>query len=141
VHKYPLAKEFVTIVPIHQSICSKNQIWKIDSATLQSLQLMINSVYMQLSIQSTPLLTASVNHLIRGHMFGASECLPTFDARTFPSVFTTSVVQELNGKIADFDVCCVDYPLRCMTHKADPEKWSFFQRKGLGAYSINSFLD
>jgi hypothetical protein len=36
-------------------------------------------------------------------MFGASECLPAFGARTFPTVTTTSVVQDLNEKIAGVD--------------------------------------
>jgi hypothetical protein len=31
-------------------------------------------------------------------MFGAPECLPAFFARTFSTVITTSVVQDLNKK-------------------------------------------
>jgi hypothetical protein len=30
-------------------------------------------------------------------MFGAPERLPAFDARTFPTVITTTVVQDLKG--------------------------------------------
>jgi hypothetical protein len=41
-------------------------------------------------------------------MCGAPELLPTFGARTFPSVITTSVVLDLNEIIFG-----VDYPLRC----------------------------
>jgi hypothetical protein len=33
-------------------------------------------------------------------MFGAAEHLPAFGARTFPTVITTSVVQDLNEKLA-----------------------------------------
>jgi hypothetical protein len=36
-------------------------------------------------------------------MFGASERLPALGARTFSAVITTSVVQDLNEKIADID--------------------------------------
>jgi hypothetical protein len=36
-------------------------------------------------------------------MCGASEPLPVFGARTFPTVITTSVVQGLNEKIAGVD--------------------------------------
>jgi hypothetical protein len=36
-------------------------------------------------------------------MFGAHERLPTFGARTFSTVITTSVVQDLNEKIAVVD--------------------------------------
>jgi hypothetical protein len=36
-------------------------------------------------------------------IFGAPERLPAFGARTFPTVFTTSVVQDLNEKIAGID--------------------------------------
>jgi hypothetical protein len=42
-------------------------------------------------------------------MFGTPERLPAFGVRTFPTVITTSVVQDLNGKVAG-----VDYPLRCI---------------------------
>jgi hypothetical protein len=40
-------------------------------------------------------------------MFGAPERLPAFGARTFSTVIATSVVQDLNEKIAGFD---------CMMH-------------------------
>jgi hypothetical protein len=36
-------------------------------------------------------------------MFGAPERLPAFGVRTFPTVITTSVVQDLNVKIAAVD--------------------------------------
>jgi hypothetical protein len=36
-------------------------------------------------------------------MFGAPERLPAFGARIFPTVITTSVVQDLNEKIAGVD--------------------------------------
>jgi hypothetical protein len=36
-------------------------------------------------------------------MLGAPERLPEFGARTFSNVLTTSVVQDLNGKIAGVD--------------------------------------
>jgi hypothetical protein len=36
-------------------------------------------------------------------MFGAPERLPTFGARTFVTVITASVVQDLNEKIAGVD--------------------------------------
>jgi hypothetical protein len=36
-------------------------------------------------------------------MFGAPDCLPAFGARTFSTVITTSVVQNLNEKIAGVD--------------------------------------
>jgi hypothetical protein len=36
-------------------------------------------------------------------MFGGPERLPAFGARTFPTVITTSVVQDLNEKIAGVD--------------------------------------
>jgi hypothetical protein len=36
-------------------------------------------------------------------MFGAPERLPVFGARTFPTVITTSEVQDLNEKIAGVD--------------------------------------
>jgi hypothetical protein len=36
-------------------------------------------------------------------MFGAPERLPAFGARTFPTVITTSVVQDFNDKIAAVD--------------------------------------
>jgi hypothetical protein len=36
-------------------------------------------------------------------MFGAPERLPAVGARTFSTVITTSVVQDLNEKIAGFD--------------------------------------
>jgi hypothetical protein len=36
-------------------------------------------------------------------MCGAPERLSVFGARTFPTVLTTSVVQDLNEKIAGFD--------------------------------------
>jgi hypothetical protein len=36
-------------------------------------------------------------------MFGALERLLAFGARTFPTVITTSVVQDLNEKIAGVD--------------------------------------
>jgi hypothetical protein len=40
-------------------------------------------------------------------MFGSPERLPAFGARTFSTVITTSVVQDLNEKIAgvDFMMC------------------------------------
>jgi hypothetical protein len=41
-------------------------------------------------------------------MCGAHKRLPAFGARTFATVITTSVVQDLKEKIAG-----VDYPLRC----------------------------
>jgi hypothetical protein len=41
-------------------------------------------------------------------MCGAPERLPAFGARTFSTVITTSVVQDLNEKISS-----VDYMLRC----------------------------
>jgi hypothetical protein len=41
-------------------------------------------------------------------MCGAPERLPVFGARTYSTVITTSVVQDLNEKIAG-----VDYMLRC----------------------------
>jgi hypothetical protein len=40
-------------------------------------------------------------------MCGAPERLSAFGARTFPTVITTSVVQDLNEKITDVD---------CMMH-------------------------
>jgi hypothetical protein len=43
-------------------------------------------------------------------MFDALILLPAFGARTFSTVITTSVVQDLNEKIAGR---CVDYPLHC----------------------------
>jgi hypothetical protein len=46
-------------------------------------------------------------------MFGAPERLPAFGARTFSTVITTFVVQDLNEKIAG-----VDYPLRCCTYRS-----------------------
>jgi hypothetical protein len=52
-------------------------------------------------------------------MCGAPECLPAFGARTFSTVITTSVVQDLNEKIA-----CVDYPLRC-TYRSRARKSMF----------------
>jgi hypothetical protein len=36
-------------------------------------------------------------------MFGTPEHLPAFGARTFSTVITTSVVQDLNEKIASVD--------------------------------------
>jgi hypothetical protein len=36
-------------------------------------------------------------------MCGAPERLSAFGARTFPTVITTSVVQDFNEKIADVD--------------------------------------
>jgi hypothetical protein len=42
-----------------------------------------------------------------------SERLPAFGALTFPSVITTSMVQDLNEKITALIVRCVDYLLRC----------------------------
>jgi hypothetical protein len=36
-------------------------------------------------------------------MFGAPERMPAFGARTFSTVITTSVVQELNEHIAGVD--------------------------------------
>jgi hypothetical protein len=36
-------------------------------------------------------------------MFDAPERLPAFGARTFPTVITTSMVQDLNEKIAGVD--------------------------------------
>jgi hypothetical protein len=36
-------------------------------------------------------------------MFGAPERLPAFGARTFTTVFTTSVIQDLNEKISGVD--------------------------------------
>jgi hypothetical protein len=36
-------------------------------------------------------------------MFGAPERLPAFGARTFPTVITTSIVQDFNEKIAGVD--------------------------------------
>jgi hypothetical protein len=36
-------------------------------------------------------------------MFGAPERLPVFGARTFSTVSTTSVVQDVNEKIAGVD--------------------------------------
>jgi hypothetical protein len=47
-------------------------------------------------------------------MFGAPECLPVFGARTFPTVITTSTVQNLNEKIAAVGVACfVAEPWSC----------------------------
>jgi hypothetical protein len=74
------------------------------SSTLQSTQWMIKAEYNQRSWQSTPLLTAWINHQIWGqYMCGAPERLSAFGGRTFPSVITTSVVQGLNEKIAGVD--------------------------------------
>jgi hypothetical protein len=36
-------------------------------------------------------------------MLGAPERLPAFGARTFPTVITTSLVQDLNEKTASVD--------------------------------------
>jgi hypothetical protein len=36
-------------------------------------------------------------------MCGAPECLPAFGARTFSSVITTSMIQDLKEKIAGVD--------------------------------------
>jgi hypothetical protein len=36
-------------------------------------------------------------------MFGAPKRLPAFGARTFSTVITTSMVQDLKEKIADID--------------------------------------
>jgi hypothetical protein len=46
-------------------------------------------------------------------MFVAHERLPAFGARTFSTVITTSMVQDLMKKSLPLIVCCVDYPLRC----------------------------
>jgi hypothetical protein len=80
-----------------------------DSATLQSMQWIINAAYIQCIIQSTPLYTAWINLQI----WGAPECLPTFGARTFPTVITASVVWELIKKMLALIVWCVDYMFRC----------------------------
>jgi hypothetical protein len=53
----------------------------LDSATLQSMQWIINAAYNQRSLQSTPLYTAWINHQIWGQfMFGTPERLPAFVA-------------------------------------------------------------
>jgi hypothetical protein len=36
-------------------------------------------------------------------MSGAPECLPVFGARTFSTVFTTSILQDFNEKVAEVD--------------------------------------
>jgi hypothetical protein len=80
--------------------------WESASATLQSTQWIINAAYNQrsLQVQSTPHYTAWINHQIRGqYLCGAPECLPAFGARTFSTVIMTSVVQDLNEKIAGID--------------------------------------
>jgi hypothetical protein len=75
-----------------------------DSATLQSTLWIINAPYNQRSLQSTPLLTAWINHQIWGqYMYGAPVRLSVFGARNFPTVITTSVVQDLKEKIAGVD--------------------------------------
>jgi hypothetical protein len=43
-------------------------------------------------------------------MFGTPKSLPAFGARTFSTVFTTSMVQDLNEKIAR-----VDCMMRCLS--------------------------
>jgi hypothetical protein len=68
-----------------------------NSATLQSTQWIINAAYDQRSLQSTPLFN------------------------TFPTVITTSVVQDLNEKSLALIVWCVDYTLRCTYHRRASE--------------------
>jgi hypothetical protein len=46
-------------------------------------------------------------------MCGAPERLPAFGARTFSTVIKTSVVQNINEKIAGVDCMMRYYPLRC----------------------------
>jgi hypothetical protein len=48
-------------------------------------------------------------------MLGAPERLPAFGARTFSAVITTTLVQDLNEKIADMDCMMrlLQYLLRC----------------------------
>jgi hypothetical protein len=74
----------------------------------------INAAYNQRIIQSTPLYTAWIKHQIWGqYMCSAPERLSAFGARTFSTVTTTSVVQDLNKKSLALIVWCVDYMLRC----------------------------
>jgi hypothetical protein len=69
------------------------------SATLQLTQWIINAAYSQRSLQSTPLLTAWINHQIWGqYMFGTPERLSAFGAHTFPTVITTSGVQDVDWR-------------------------------------------
>jgi hypothetical protein len=55
-------------------------------------------------------------------MCGAPERLPAFGARTFSTVITTSVVQDLNEKMLALIVCCVDYMLRCTYRSSTVKK-------------------
>jgi hypothetical protein len=85
-------------------ITTRPNIQYIDSATLQSTQWIINAAYNQRIIQSTPLYTAWINHKIWGqYVCGAPERLPSLGARTFSTIITTSVVQDLNEKISGVD--------------------------------------
>jgi hypothetical protein len=57
-------------------------------------------------------------------MFGAPERLQAFGVRTFSTVITTSVVQDLNDKLLALIVWCVDYQLYCTYRSssvAEPE--------------------
>jgi hypothetical protein len=68
-------------------------------------------------------------------MCGAPERLPAFDARTFSTVITTYLVEDLNEKIAGVD-CMMHwlYMLRC-TYRSRAEVYSvlsLFDLNGLG---------
>jgi hypothetical protein len=64
------------------------------NTSLQSMQWIINAAYNQRSLQSKLLYTAWINHPIWGHIFGNT---------TFHTVITTSVIKDINEKIAGVD--------------------------------------
>jgi hypothetical protein len=75
--------------------------WRIrfDSAMLQSTQWIINASYNQCSLQWTLLFTVWFNHQIWGHTcLALPNACRWFCARTFSTVITTSMVQDLNEK-------------------------------------------
>jgi hypothetical protein len=61
---------------------------------------------------------------------GDPERLSAFGARNFPTLITSSVVQDLNEKIAG-----VDYPLRCM-YRSRAESESADSAKNFGFFRI-----
>jgi hypothetical protein len=74
--------------------------FKIDSATLQSTQHIINAPYNQ---RLFTLLELTTKNEANTCVALPPECLSAFGASTFPTVITTSVVQNLNEKIAGVD--------------------------------------
>jgi hypothetical protein len=62
-------------------------------------------------------------------MFGAPERLLAIGARTFPTVITTSVVKDLNEKIAGVDCMYDALIIHCVAVSYRPVSDSYFEGK------------